>query len=314
MNKLFKLIAFVGVFALAACGGGGGGTDTSYNDPSNPYTPDDSYDPGDMADLKIVSFAVSPGVDASGAGQFAFSYTLRNDGDAPATAFWLGIDVGIFLSKDATITASDLYLGDTRSNDVTDPLLPGEEIFVNGMIDIPDHIPSGQYFIGAIVNPHAFYIDRLPDGTAGVQYVAESDYTNNYSAVSPFYVTGTAACTDDSYEPDTARTEATQISLGHTQYRNLCSDNADWVKFDVAAGGTYTFTANYIGRNSQLNIRLYDTDGTTLLASNKSTQDSVSLSWIAPKSGTYYALIDSYWYLSQFAGVGLDTEYTLTLQ
>ena len=77
----------------------------------------------------------------------------------------------LYLSTDATITTSDIYLvGRYIGN-----LAAGTESTVNTTVTIPSSVASGTYYIGAIADSSSI--------------VVESDETNNALAGSPITVT-----------------------------------------------------------------------------------------------------------------------------
>ena len=93
-------------------------------------------------------------------GKLNYSATIKNVGNVATASTYLNI----YLSTDNTISFSDHYV--TAVFIV--PLASGAETTVTGAIDIPTKIPSGTYYIGAVVD--------TPNS------VNESDETNNTKA------------------------------------------------------------------------------------------------------------------------------------
>ena len=109
----------------------------------------------DLPDL--VMTAVSGPTSANTEQQITVANTARNQGLGAAGPFW----VYLYLSTDATITTSDIYLvGRYIGN-----LAAGTESTVNTTVTIPSSVASGTYYIGAIADSSSI--------------VVESDETNN---------------------------------------------------------------------------------------------------------------------------------------
>jgi len=89
---------------------------------------------------------------------FTADYSVTNQGTAASAS----TTVHYFLSTDATITPTDIYLG--SFSDVPS-LVGGETTVGSQLLTIPSGLTVGSYYIGAIVD----YFD----------YVIESDETNN---------------------------------------------------------------------------------------------------------------------------------------
>jgi len=100
---------------------------------------------------------------------------------------------------------------------------------------------------------------------------------------------------NDSYEPDDTYTEATAIATGsaNTQEHVLLDGDADWFSFSATSGTTYILETT---GDIDTYLRLYDTDGTTMLGSNDDggTSLNAKLQWTAPADGTYYFSVRGY--------------------
>lgn len=106
---------------------------------------------------------------------------------------------------------------------------------------------------------------------------------------------------DDIFEPDNTYETATTIAVGETtDFHTTTSGDVDWFKFDAASGKKYLIqVSGYIDGY----LRLYDTDGSTLLDYNDDNyvEDVVvshwgnpALLWDCPSSGTYYFSVKGY--------------------
>ena len=138
--------------------------------------------------------------------------------------------------------------------------------------------------------------------------VSEIDNENN------IYSAGTKLCfaSEDAFESDNKVGNSHSIGLGQTQVHNFSHpEDEDWVKFGAAAGKTYTVQTKELGISADTYLYLYDTDGTTLLASNDDFGNSLSsrIEWTATKNGTYY-MQARHW--NPNSG-GCDTQYNLLI-
>ena len=165
---------------------------------------------------------------------------------------------------------------------------------------------------------------------------------------------GAATCEDDAYEGDDindvgddSSVTATPILVGESQVHNFCFDNSDWLQFNAAQGGIYKITTFDLGDETDTQLILYDTDAESILlfhdnVGNGATVDleagfplrpASEIVWEAQVAGTYFIkvrttacdedldphceTINPTLAPETFGspdGVGLDTEYSITLQ
>lgn len=122
---------------------------------------------------------------------------------------------------------------------------------------------------------------RIKYGTSNVGYSAN------------YIVYGGSGC-QDAYESDNTYTTAKTITVnGAVQTHNFhVAGDVDWAKFAVTAGSAYTITTSNLGTSNDTVLYLYDTDGTTELASNNDCSPGNPASCInnytATITGTYY--------------------------
>ncbi|MBU0490215.1 MAG: peptidoglycan DD-metalloendopeptidase family protein [Chloroflexi bacterium] len=138
--------------------------------------------------------------------------------------------------------------------------------------------------------------------------VSENDKLNNI-------YTGTEVClaNADAYEPDSTPAAAQPIALDQTQQHNCHGlGDQDWLAFAAQSGVTYTIWTSNLGPAADTYLYVYDTDGTTLLASNDDYGGSLAsqIEWTAPAAGTYYVLVQ-HWNPN---AAGCGTGYDLTIQ
>lgn len=111
--------------------------------------------------------------------------------------------------------------------------------------------------------------------------------------------------TDDEFEPNEDRGNATRITTGTTQEGTISIDDADWYEFDAQRGETINLTVEG-GTGGENTIRLYDDERKV---SSVTVGDSTgSAGTTVQESGTYYVEIVR----NNFANSG--TDYTLDLQ
>ena len=168
--------------------------------------------------------------------------------------------------------------------------------------DISDEV-SVAAATAAVVEEQATLYAQVD--TSGL--VREQDKANNISA-------GVIVCTaaQDALEPDNAVAQAKQLTIHQGYNHNLhIAGDMDWGKFTATGGVTYAIRTDTLGATADTYLYLYDTNGTTLLASNDDTAVSLSseIVWKAPTDGVYYAVV-KHWN-TQSGGCG--TTYRLLL-
>lgn len=109
--------------------------------------------------------------------------------------------------------------------------------------------------------------------TAGGDYFVEIQQAENQSAGAETayelsIVTG--LCRPDLYEPDNASATAHVLPLdGSRQSHNFCpAADHDWTRLDIPADGAYTIETSALAPGSDTVLNLYDTNGTSILATN----------------------------------------------
>jgi len=114
------------------------------------------------------------------------------------------------------------------------------------------------------------------------------------TATSSLTPTATPQACADAYEPDGDWYEAKLIAAdGVAQHRTFhAAGDTDYLKFVGMFGGRYEmWTANLGGALNDTVLRLYGTDGITLLAMNDDdpfAPPASRLQWVCPSTGTYY--------------------------
>ncbi len=146
--------------------------------------------------------------------------------------------------------------------------------------------------------------------------VAETNELNNLR------VSSDAICiaSEDTFEDDDAPGTASSLLPGQVQVHNFHKPgDQDWLRLSVVPDTTYTITTEGLGPAADTYLKLFDTDGATLLAANDdvvvepaSFGGASQLVWTAPEDGAgpYYIQV-RHW----DPGVsGCGTGYTITVE
>jgi hypothetical protein len=119
-------------------------------------------------------------------------------------------------------------------------------------------------------------------------------------------------CPDESLEPDESASDPTSLTVPVSSARAFCAaGDQDWTSAAFTTGTQYTIQTTALGTTADTVLTLYDSSGSTVLATNddRSTSDASSLITFTPATaGTY--LIRAI----QYDGVGAVTNiYTLAV-
>ena len=134
--------------------------------------------------------------------------------------------------------------------------------------------------------------------------VDHSGNTEAYPATAELTVTVPAAnvlcSTLDGYDTsgnDNSAVNSTQLAIGVSQDHNFCNplaadyqDDEDWISFDAQAGQRYRVVTYPMSERAAVVLRLYASDGVTLLDQvyPASFGRSTSLEWLADRDGRVY--------------------------
>ena len=265
------LVLSLALLVLSSCGGGGGGG----GGPTGSGLPD----------LAITSFS-APTAGVAG-NDYTVNVTVANVGSVTAA----GVSAIIALAPTSDIQTDFGMIGLGTSFAI---LGPGQSTVLSVTATLPSGAANGSYYIGAIV-PYG------PEVTKANNTVAQA-----------FTLSGGTTCTSDAREPDNSSAAAGTLSFGVPQSHNHCEGTSDWLKFSAVQGTNYTLSTSQVGYNAWTNIVLYDTDGATVLASGSPGLDfsDSRLSWVATKTGTFYARVAP---MMGTLNSGAGTDYTLNL-
>ncbi len=221
-----------------------------------------------LADLVMPESDTYPLQGVTGGTDWFYTY-VANYGFTDSGPF----EVGVYISASPNVTRADRRIGFRRIEN----LPPDRSADIrNVQIAFPADLPAGDYYLAAFAD------DR--DG------VAEYEEDNNASEVTPVSISG-PSCTPDVYEDDDLQWMALPIAINEQQAHNFCEDGFDWFSFDAVAGTTYylraIYPAPYPGGPTAPagTVEVYDAGGQMLAQANG------VLSWTAPQSGVYEALV-----------------------
>jgi alpha-tubulin suppressor-like RCC1 family protein len=180
----------------------------------------------------LVMTAVSGPASGATGGSLAISSTVKNNGTAA-----LGFYVAIYLSTDNVITPSDTYLGSRQING----LAPGASHTGDTTFAIPNTLPGGTYYIGAIA-------DMLSNGSNPnySNLIKESDETNNALAGNAIVVTGPDLIMTTVSGPATGLT-GNQITINSTVATTGGGSSGFYVAFYLSSDNVITPSDTYLG-------------------------------------------------------------------
>ncbi|MFH1906978.1 MAG: NBR1-Ig-like domain-containing protein [Chloroflexota bacterium] len=201
-------------------------------------------------------------------------------------------------------TGSGDYTGSLRFW-VNDPIAASATVTLTTVITNLPSQSSAYIQSSSLINETVGTLYAQADSAGAI---GEPNETDN------IYSSGIDVClaTTDAYESDDTAGTASIISLGQTQTHNFDRPgDYDWRKFSAQASRVYELRTYSLDINSDTYLYLYDTDHTTLLASNDDYGGSLAsqIEWTAPADGIYYVLVQ-HW--NPNVG-GCGTKYDLTL-
>lgn len=255
---------------LVSCGGGGGGGSTQ-NNPSG----------STLGDVVVTTFS-APSTGVAGTG-ITVTGSIKNQGGAPTTGV-----VQIYLSPTSNVTVDGGSLGFDFYWGFLDI---GQSWNFSFKVTLPANIANGTYYLSAVA--------QGDDPSVGGNNVWNSPIS--------ITITGGTTCSDDSYEADNSAGTAKTIALGESQLHNHCNGTPDMMKFSATAGTVYGIIGQKVGNKASPSLSVYDTNGTTQLASSSMYS---RMTWTAPAAGNYYLKVAPY---SGMQSAGANTDYRITL-
>ena len=214
-------------------------------------------------DLSIDGVTAVPGEVVQGEDELV-RFTVSNQclDTVPAFTF------GFYLSEDDVLDASDPLI---HSAPLDTPLLGKASAEVTKKLTVPPDTAPGLHYLVVVADL---------DGE-----VAESNETNNWAA-GPLEVL--KVCVDDTQEPNGNPAYAAplvpDVTLTDLQ---ICPFDLDWYTIALDAGETLLVTATFVNQDGDLDLRLYDATGASVLAKAFETNDGEQLTFVVPATGTY---------------------------
>jgi plastocyanin len=95
------------------------------------------------AEVSVDSFSVADGIYATG-DEVSVNAVLQNNGDAGSGSF----NIDFYASSDTDITTGDSLIGTSNIANIG----AGASLNVDEIVSLPESLPSGDYFIGAIID------------------------------------------------------------------------------------------------------------------------------------------------------------------
>jgi Zn-dependent metalloprotease len=150
---------------------------------------------------------------------------------------------------------------------------------------------------------------------SGNYYIRVRHYRSSAFGVDTNYdlsVTGSGTPgTPDNYEEDDTPAQASVLAGTQADHNFHDAGDEDWAQFSATVSANYVLETLNLGSRSDTVLYLYDTDGSTLIASNDDNGGTLAsrIEWTAPANGTYYVRV------RHFSGsiFGANTNYDLRL-
>ncbi len=178
-----------------------------------------------------------------------------------------------YLSTNTTISDFDTFIREVPSNPF------GGNLAVPWTIPlvVPASLAPGTYYVGWIIDAN---------NTAG-----ETNENNNidYHTTPLTVVRG-----DDSYEENDTYTTATNLSNNKNQWLNTINGygrqmDDDWYRISVPSNlRRVQIDCQFTDADGDIDLRLYSSNGTSVVGGSGSTSDNEAIDVVVPSSGTYY--------------------------
>lgn len=221
-------------------------------------------------DLSVGTVTITPGTVYEGDG-VNVTFDMQNLSVEDAAAF----DVDLRLSVDQNIDGGDQTLRTVNVNG----LLAGESMELTRKITIPAGM-GGTWYVGAFMD--------------SANAMVEASETNNGRA-STQKLTVLVPCADDGYEDNDTSAQAAAINLGDVNNGLvICTGDVDW--FEVTAGSTGPLTVHmdFVHADGDLDMKVYENDGVTLLGSSAGVSDSEEIVVDATAGSTYKVYVKGF--------------------
>lgn len=231
-------------------------------------------------DLAVLSLATYPN---PGGGELVQA-VVQNQGTLDTQN---GIYTDLYLNHVPTGTGD---LNNSLRFWINDPIAPGAIVTLTTVITDLSGISGTGNRPMRVLTAGEEMTGTLYAQTDSLGVVAEPDNQNN------IFSTGTQICvaSADTYENDETAATASVALVGQMQSHNFSTlADQDWIKFDAQGGVTYQLRTFNLDVAADTYLYLYDTDGSTLLASNDDANGSLAseIEWTAPVTGTYYVRV-----------------------
>lgn len=224
-----------------------------------------------IVDLTASNVTIAPDTASEGDG-VNVTWTMHNLSTQDATAF----DVDIRLSVDQNIDGADMVV---RTEPIA-MLAAGDTATMTRKFTVPAGAVGGTWYVGV-------YMDA---GGA----LQEASETNNGKAA-PTTLTVLDPCADDMYEDNDTASQAAGLNL-NTSYNGLviCTGDVDWFAVTSGANATLTVDLSFIHADGDLDLKVYENDGITLIGASAGVSDAEQVSFMASSGTTYKIFVKGF--------------------
>jgi cysteine-rich repeat protein len=114
-------------------------------------------------------------------------------------------------------------------------------------------------------------------------------------------------CSEDTYEPNDTPATPSRVAAGEIPGLRSCPGDADFFGLSLNVGDTLTWQASFDDANGDIDLRLLDPAGSTVVTATTTT-DNETLTWTARTAGLYVLRVE----LVGDSGASVGNDYALT--
>ncbi len=210
-------------------------------------------------DLSITNVNVNASLTTSSSSYI--NYYIMNNGNTASTSTF---EVGYYLSKDATFSTNDVYLGNETIYSITS----GNSIYESDYFTIPSSVSSGSYYLLVVVDHESV--------------ISETNENNNtYSKPITVTLSGPDLTVSSATVPNSTVSSGDIISLSSTTTNSgTASSNYSYIGYYLSEDVSYSSSDVYLGSTYVSSI---STNSSRTVSSSIALPSSV-------QSGSYYIL------------------------
>lgn len=198
-----------------------------------------------------------------------------NDTQAAAAALTPGTLTGTVCPGDPDFFSLTIPAGSTLSASL---------MFTNanGDLDLRLYNAAGSIVASSTTasqSTESFMYTATTAGTFALEVRGFLSATNSYTLVTG--VTAASSCTDDAEEQNDTATAA-KVVPGSPAALTVCPNDDDWFRVTLIAGEALTASITFTAANGDLDLRLYDAAGATVLDSSATSAGTERVDYVAP--------------------------------